>query len=123
MPSGAGEPPSAFPERLFEDNGCLLVEGVGRRGRFGKLLDWQFSPGKLFGQGIGPLDNDPVVDRPGRARKNARHAELAAFGVYDIVRLVMADSARGAARLAGVAPDADFRVDQMLLLPSHGTTG
>src|SRR5215208_6859789 len=48
-----------------------------------------------------------------RARPDAAHAVTAAFRVDNVVPLV-ADRLGGAARLARIAPDAGFRVDQML---------
>src|SRR3954453_19034806 len=48
-----------------------------------------------------------------RARPDAAHAVVTAFRVDNVVPLV-ADRLGGAARLARIAPDAGFRVDQML---------
>src|SRR4051812_50137389 len=48
-----------------------------------------------------------------RTRPDAAHAVIAAFRVDNVVTLV-ADRLGGAARLARIAPDAGFRVDQML---------
>jgi hypothetical protein len=59
----------------------------------------------------------PVVNASRGAGRNTSHAEIADVRVDDIVARVMRDRADRARRLAGVATDADFGVDQML--PDH----
>ena len=87
------------------------------------LLRRQVAPGKLLLQRIGLCDNAPVVDRAGRARRDAVHAVIADFGVDHVVVVVMRHRVDRAGLLAGVAPDADFGIDQMLFFERcvHGS--
>jgi hypothetical protein len=57
----------------------------------------------------------PVVDAAGRTRRNASHAQIALGGVHHVVVVVVRDRVDGARRFARVAPDADLRIDQVLL--------
>jgi hypothetical protein len=57
----------------------------------------------------------PVVDRAGRAGRDVLHASFTDFCVDDVVVVVMRERMDWAGLLAGIAPDADVRLDQMLL--------
>ena len=83
---------------------------------FGAEFRWQGVPAKLRLNAIGPRARHlaPIVDAPGRARRNASHAEIADVRIDHIVARIMRDRANRARRLAGVAADADFGVDQVL---------
>ena len=100
--------------RFLDELLGLVVEGVGHLlhgaalRRLGKPR-----PGQLFRHRVRPLDNKPVVYCPGRARADAPQAAVADVRIDHVVPLV-ADRLGGAARLARVAPDAGFRVDQVL---------
>ena len=73
----------------------------------------QFAPGQLLGDRIRPFDEEPVVHGARRAGTDAPHAVVADRGIDDVVALVT-DRLGRAAGLARIAPDAGFRVDQVL---------
>ncbi len=77
----------------------------------------QFVPAELFlgAVGLDARHRAPVVDRAGRARRDAGHAQVALVGIDDVVAIVVRDGLHRARGLAGVAADADLRVDQVLL--------
>jgi len=56
----------------------------------------------------------PVIDRAGRARRDARVTAVADRGIDDVVSRVVRDRVDRTRLLARVAADADLRVDQML---------
>ncbi len=56
----------------------------------------------------------PVIDRAGRAWRNACIAAVALREVDDVVARIVRDGADRAGRLAGVAANADLRIDQVL---------
>ena len=99
---------------------------VGRGGHtlrgqlVGREFRWKLFPGQLFCDGVGACQRHgaPVVDGAGGAGRNAGHAGVAHIGPHDIVVVVVRDGAHGAGGLAGVAADADLRVDQVL--PDQG---
>ena len=64
--------------------------------------------------GTGPGHLPPVVDGTGGAGGDARVAPVALRGVDDVVARVVRDRVDRARLLAGVAADADLRVDQVL---------
>jgi len=57
----------------------------------------------------------PVIDRTGWAGWQASHAMIAFVSVNHIVAIVVCDRADRTSRLAGIAADANNRVNQMLL--------
>ena len=83
----------------------------------GGQLGGQFIPLQLFFQRIGlrPGHDAPVVDRPGRARRDAGHAEVALVRVDYVVAVIVRDRLDRARSLTGVAAYADLGVDQVLL--------
>jgi len=87
----------------------------------GQLLvtefDGQFVPFELFfdAVGLGLGHHAPVVDGAGGARRDAVHAEVAEIGLDHVVARVVGDGADRANRFAGVAANADFGVDDVLL--------
>jgi hypothetical protein len=90
---------------------------VGRFVRFAGLklgLVWELLPAKLIVQIERDLHDTPVVDRSGGTRRNAIQAEIAFLGIHHVVVVIVGDGADRAGFLAGVAPDADFRIDHML---------
>ena len=106
--------------RLLEQRPDLVLERLDRGARRlalrHLLLHRQLAPGELLGERVGPRHDAPVVDRAGRARRDAVHAVIADRGIDDVVVVVMRDGVDRAGLLAGVAPDADLRIDQVLLL-------
>ena len=91
----------------------------------GKLCGWpgvdrslgrKAIPRKLFGEGVRSclVDHAPIVDRTGRAGRDAVIAVVAQCGVDDVVARVVADRFARARLFAGVAANADFRVDEVL---------
>ena len=82
----------------------------------GVLLRRQRIPGELFVErvdlALGYLP--PVVDRAGGTRCDADIAPVALRGVDNVVARVMRDRVDRARLLAGVAANADLRVDQVL---------
>ncbi|MNT16790.1 hypothetical protein D3C72_1519080 [compost metagenome] len=98
---------------------CGLHVGAGRQ--VGQLLRREFLrqriPAELFFDAVGaqPRHGAPVVDRAGRARGNAGHAQVALVGIDHVVARVVRDRAHRAGRFAGVAADADLGIDQVLL--------
>ena len=105
--------------RLLEQRPDLVLERLDRGARRlalrHLLLHRQLVPGELLGERVGPRHDAPVVDRAGRARRDAVHAVIADRGIDDVVVVVMRDRVDRAGLLAGVAADADLRVDQVLL--------
>ena len=79
------------------------------------LLLWQFAPRKLLIERITLHHDAPVVDRTGRTRLDAIHAEIAFCHVDHVVVVVVRDCIGRAGLFAGVTANADFRVDEMLL--------
>jgi hypothetical protein len=63
--------------------------------------------------GIRVLDHEPMVHSTRGAGTDAAHTKGAQRGVNDVVSLVAEGPGR-TSRLARIAPDAGFRVDQML---------
>ena len=118
--------PAAQPlARFFQQRADFIFQRLDRFAAVAAVdlrLRRQVAPGKLLFQRIGFCDNAPVVDGAGRARRDAVHAVIADFGVDHIVVVVMRYRIDRASLLAGVAPDADFRVDQMLFFQGcvHG---
>ena len=111
--------------------GCRAVgvgrgQRVGRHTRLGQRLGTelgrQLIPGQLLGRRVSPdaRHGTPVVDRAGRAGRDAGHAQIALVGIDHVVAIVVRDGSHGADRLAGVAADADFGVDQVLSDHGHG---
>ena len=111
------------------DAGLLGDRRGGRRrerrlgfdgGAFGQLggrqLVGQHVPAELRFEAVGAAARHPapVVDGAGRARRDAGVALLALRDVDDVVARVVRDRADRAGGLAGVAADADLRVDQVL---------
>ena len=93
-----------------------LDRGARRRALRHLLLHRQLVPGELLVERIGARAHDaPVVDRAGRARRDAGHAAVADVGIDDVVAVVVRDRVDRARLLAGVAADADLGVDQVLL--------
>ena len=112
--------------RLLEQRPDLVLERLDRGARRlalrHLLLRRQLAPGELLGERVGPRHDAPVVDRAGRARRDAVHAVIADRGIDDVVVVVMRDGVDRARLLAGVAPDADLGIDQVLLFEGgvHG---
>ena len=96
--------------------GRLAQRGAQRLALGQRPLGRQFVPQQLLVDrvGVGAQHDAPVVDRAGRARRHARHAAVAHVGAHHVVAVVVRDRVDRAGRLAGVAADADFRVDQVL---------
>ena len=63
---------------------------------------------------VGLQHGAPVVDRAGRTRRHARHAAVADIRLDHIVVVVVRDRIDRASLFAGIAANADFRIDQML---------
>ena len=80
----------------------------------------QFLPFKLVFKAVGGIDDSPVINRTGWARRDAIEAEIALVRVNDIVVVVMRDGVDRTGLLTGIAADADLRVDEMLLVGSGG---
>ena len=99
-------------------------QALGRYARVGQGLSAELSrqlvPSKLLGGAVGlyPRHDPPIVDRPRGAGRDAGHAKVAFVGIDHVVAVVMRDGTHRAGGFAGVAADADFRVDQVL--PDHG---
>ncbi len=104
--------------RLGEQRIDLVLDRLRRRrgGLADILLRRQLAPAELLVERIGARDHAPVVDRAGRAGRDAVHAEIALGGVDHVVAVVVRDRADRARRLAGIAADADLGIDEMLLL-------
>ena len=108
----------------------LIIEGFDdircsrrRTAAFGEFfLFGEFVPGELIFQRVGACDDAPVVDRARRAWRDAVHAEVTLLEIHDDIVVVMRDRVDRALLLAGVAANADFRVDQMLFVHclAHG---
>ena len=79
-----------------------------------RRLNRQLAPRQLSFERIGRIDDPPMIDRTGRAGADAIHAGIAFFGINNDVDVVMADRVNRAHRLAGVAADAEFRINQVL---------
>ena len=88
--------------------------GIGR-GVAEIFLLRQFAPGILVIDRVRGLDHAPVVDRSGRARRDAIHAEIALLRIDHIVVGVMRDGADRTRRLARIAADADLGIDEVHL--------
>jgi len=73
-------------------------------------------PPELLGDRVhlGPRDLAPAVDRAGGTRRDAQVAVVALARIDDVVARVVRDRVDRAGLLAGVAADADLRVDQVL---------
>ncbi len=112
---------------------CALafrLRGRRRRGFRGKVKRGDAGGGKVLGRqlrrqrvpaelrldaiGARPRHDPPIVDAAGRTGGNAGHAKVANRGVHHVVALVVRDRPDRASRLAGVAADADLRIDQVL---------
>ncbi|MCY1375434.1 hypothetical protein D9M69_628490 [compost metagenome] len=102
--------------------------GAGRFGHIGRFIPHQGGalgrrqfgrqavPAQLLGQRVG-LDarhGAVVVDGAGGARRDAVVAPVAFVGIDHVVARVVGDGLHRADGFAGVAADADFRVDQVL---------
>src|SRR5438270_6536687 len=107
--------------RRFKNCGRFGIESVSRRRcrcmLRGRGLGREFLPAELLNYRIGSSNNNPVVDGTGGAWPDTGHAELTDVKIDNVVGFVMADGTSRASRFAGVAPDADLRIDQMLLCP------
>src|SRR5262245_28699349 len=101
--------------RVLEQRRGFVVDrlelGIARRFVFGR----QLRPGELLVERERFRDMDEMVDRSGGARRHAIHAELAFLRVDHVVVGIVRDCVDRAGCLAGVAPDADRRIDQVLL--------
>ena len=91
-----------------------------RHPRLGQLLGCQLGgqlvPLQLHLGGVGQhaRHHAPVVDRAGRAWRDAVHAQVALAWIDHVVARIVRDRAHRTDRLAGVAADADLRVDEVL---------
>jgi len=63
---------------------------------------------------VGLQHGAPVVDRACRTRRHASHAAVADIRLHDVVVVVVRDRVDRTGLFAGVAANADFRIDQML---------
>ena len=110
--------PAAQPlARFLEQRADLVFQRLDRLAgiaAFDLRLRRQVAPGKLFLERIRRCDHAPVVDGAGRAWRDAVHAVIADFDVHHVVVVVMRHRIDRAGLLAGVAPDADLGVDQVL---------
>ena len=99
------------------------VLGLGARRDL--ALRGQAVPAELLGERVRPrtVDLPPVVDRAGRARRDALVAGVALRRVDDVVARVVRDRVDRAGLLAGVAANADLRVDQVLAQHRGGPHG
>ena len=64
--------------------------------------------------GTGAGNAPPVVDRPGRAGRDAGHAKVALVGIDHVIVVIVRDRVDRAGRLAGAAANADLGIDQVL---------
>ncbi len=104
--------------RLFQKRGDLIVqrfEAVARAGfDLDILLLRQFVPFVLVVQRVGLRHDAPFVDGACRAYRDAVHALIADVGVHDDIIVIVLNRVDRAGHLAGIAADADFRVDEVL---------
>lgn len=106
--------------RRFDDARDLLrfllrLGNGGGLGLFGQLF-----PRVLILKRPGLVHQQPVVYRARRTGGNARPATIAYLEINDIVVVVVGDGVDGAGFLAGIAANADSRVDQVLAAQFHG---
>src|SRR5512135_2797300 len=71
-------------------------------------------PRQLLLQGIRLRHAPPAVDRAGRAGRDAVAAVVALVRQHDVVAIVVRDRVDRAGLLAGIAANADLRIDQVL---------
>ena len=129
-----GRGPGRDDGRIVGDIGGVFSGDVGVAGRNllvdrrvdgcdadgGELLGGEFGRKRvpielrLDAVGVRSWHDAPIVDAAGRTGRDAGHAEVALLGVDHVVARVVGDRADRAGRLAGVAADADFRIDQVL---------
>ena len=97
--------------RGIAGSSSLLLELGGRQ--FG----WQYIPAQLLLQGIGlGLDHPPVVvNAAGGAGRNAVVTPVANIDVNDVIARIVGNGLHRADGFAGVAADADFGIDDVLL--------
>ena len=83
----------------------------------------QFVPAELLIERIRCCNDAPIVDRAGRTRRDAVHAEIALLEINNDVVVIMRDRVDRTLLFAGITTDADFRVDQVLFMDgfAHGS--
>src|SRR5260370_30798170 len=114
--------PACAGVRLSQQAVDIVFEGLddGRGGLAEILLGRQLCPAELFLQRIRPVDEAPVVDRSGWARRDAVHAEVAFVCGNYVVDVVVRHRTLRAGRLTGAATNADLGIDEMLLYQRRG---
>src|SRR5512135_1494965 len=87
---------------------------VGRVGLGRRAVGRERIPRQLLLQGIRLRHAPPAVDRAGRAGRDAVAAVVALVRQHDVVAIVVRDRVDRAGLLAGIAANADLRIDQVL---------